>query len=106
MPPVPEASEFSLDPDWRPSALTDVYTVGGIKRIMAWFEEMRRYEAAAVAKSGSGLTRLDNQASETAGWWSRAGFGTREVAPTSPRRASWLGHAARAARRPRAVFLC
>ena len=60
MPPVPEASELSPDPDWRPSALTDVYTVGGIKRIMAWFEEMRRYEAAAVAKSGSGLTRPDD----------------------------------------------
>ena len=60
MPPVPEASEFSPDPDWRPSVLTDVYTVGGIKRIMAWFEEMRRYEAAAVAKSGSGLTRPDD----------------------------------------------
>jgi site-specific DNA-cytosine methylase len=60
MPPVPEAGEFSPDPDWRPSVLTDVYTVGGIKRIMAWFEEMRRYEAAAVAKSGSGLTRPDD----------------------------------------------
>ena len=32
MPPVPEASEFSPDPDWRPSALTDVYTVGGGRR--------------------------------------------------------------------------
>ena len=48
MPPVPEASEFSPDPDWRPSALTDVYTVGGIKRIMAWFEEMRRYGCGHV----------------------------------------------------------
>ena len=27
---------------------------------MAWFEEMRRYEVAAVAKSGSGLTRPDD----------------------------------------------
>ena len=54
------ASEFSPDPDWRPSTLTDVYTVGGIKRIMAWLEEMRRYEAAVLAKSGSGLTRPGN----------------------------------------------
>ena len=61
MTPVPEASEFSPDPDWRPSTLTDACTVGGIKQIMAWFEEIRRYEAAAVgAKSGSGLTRPDD----------------------------------------------
>ena len=60
MPPVAEAGEFSPDPDWRPSALTDVYTVGGIKRIMVWFDVMRRYEAAAVAKAGPGLTRPDD----------------------------------------------
>ena len=34
MPPVPNASEFSPDPYWRPSKLTDVHTAGGIKRIM------------------------------------------------------------------------
>ena len=60
MPPVPEAGESSPDPNWRPSTLTDVYTVDGIKRIMAWFAEMRCYEAAAVAKAGSGLNRPDD----------------------------------------------
>ena len=45
------------DPDWRPSRLTDVYTVDAIRQIMAWFDEMRRYEADAKSKAGSGLKR-------------------------------------------------
>ena len=56
---------------------------------------------ASVDASNTGESRLSDQAPETTDWWSRAGFGTREVAPTSLRRASWPGHAVRAARRPR-----
>ena len=47
VPPVADPGERSLDPDWRPAQLTDVCTVVGIKKIMAWFGEMWRYEAAA-----------------------------------------------------------
>ena len=45
------------------------------------------------------------RAVKTTGWWSGAGFGTRAVALTSLHRILWPGHAARAARRQRAVFL-
>ena len=48
------------DPDWRPTQLTDVYTIDCITELMAWFEDMQRYEAAATVKAGFGLTRLDD----------------------------------------------
>ena len=44
----------------RPSRLTDVYTVDAIRQIMAWFDEMRRYEADARSKAGSGLKLPDD----------------------------------------------
>ena len=57
MPPVDDAGEGVADPSWRPSTLTDVYTPEAIRRIMAWFEEMRRYEENGRAKRGCGLRR-------------------------------------------------
>ena len=57
MPPVGDAGEGVADPSWRPSTLTDVYTPEAIRRIMAWFEEMRRYEENGRAKRGCGLRR-------------------------------------------------
>ena len=61
--PMPEPPDFAAnvaDPDWRPTALTDVYTAEGIRRIMSWFDDMRRYEESGKARSGSGLRRPDD----------------------------------------------
>ena len=60
MPEVSDAASGVANPDWRPKAITDVYTHKGVSRIMAWFEEMRVYELKGVAKKGSGLRRPDD----------------------------------------------
>ena len=43
--------------NWRPSALTGVYTPDGVRLIMGWFNEMQEYEDNGKHKSGSGLRR-------------------------------------------------
>ena len=60
MPEVPDAGNAVADPGWRPSALADVYTPDGIRRIMEWFDQMRRYEENGIAKTGSGLRQPDD----------------------------------------------
>ena len=60
MPEVSDAASGVTNPDWRPKAITDVYTHEGVRKIMAWFEEMRVYEVKGVAKKGSGLRRPDD----------------------------------------------
>ena len=60
MPEVSDAASGVTNPDWRPKAITDVYTHEGVSKIMAWFEEMRVYEIKGVAKKGSGLRRPDD----------------------------------------------
>ena len=60
IPEVPDARHGVADPGWRPSALTNVYTPDGVRRIMGWFERMRRYEENGIAKAGSGLRRPED----------------------------------------------
>ena len=60
MPEVPDAGNAVADPGSRPSALADVYTPDGIRRIMEWFDQMRRYEENGIAKTGSGLRQPDD----------------------------------------------
>ena len=55
MPPVADLGERSPDPDWRPSQLADVYKASSIRKIMAWFGEMRRYAVRGGGEGESGL---------------------------------------------------
>ena len=55
MPEVSDAASGVANPDWRPKTIPDVYTHDGVRKIMAWFEEMRVYELKGVAKKGSSL---------------------------------------------------
>ena len=55
MPEVSDAASGVANPDWRPKTTIDVYTHDGVRKIMAWFDEMRVYELKGVAKKGSGL---------------------------------------------------
>ena len=52
MPPPPTYSTCGGDGSWRPRTLTDVYTEAGILKIVGWFAEMEKYEAAGRAKAG------------------------------------------------------
>ena len=60
MPPVPDVSATTDDPDWRPKSLLDVYTEAGVREIMNWFAEMEKYEADGRARGGRGLKRPDD----------------------------------------------
>ena len=54
---------------------------GGLVRLSASRCSSNR---ASVDSSSRGRVRLSDRAPGTIDWWSRAGFGTREVAPDEP----------------------
>ena len=57
--PAPELA-WGDRSDWRPRALTDVYTEKGVKLIVQWYSEMAQHEAEGIKRGGAGLKRPDD----------------------------------------------